>query len=547
MSDDNINLSRRKILGATAAVGVAGAGAGVGTSALFSDEESFEDNSITAGELDLYVEYQTSVTQDGVSTASVTADGTIQGGESGQYQIADVKPGDSGELQFDPKIVDNSGWVFVGSANGVTDYENGQTEPEEDVDGSGGGSLGSSETGQGAGELSEAIQVTVKYNDPNGGERELNNPSDYTLADLFKELESGFLLDGEPFSGDPSGPQPYPGSPTQSAQNGPGVVIEWELPVSVGNEIQSDAVGFDVTFAALQSRNNGDPENPFVDLTVGTGSGFDYGTIEEAVDNAAEGDVISVAGKSFKESVTVDTAGLTIAGAGEGQTTIDATNFERGIAIEADGVTVCDLTVDAAGSGVSSGEVEGIFVGDANGFTDENGIITIRDVTVSNVDAGDLTAEGIHIKSYGNQIDGVSIKNVTIDGVNMPGAGANGVKVQADVRNVKIDDTEVKNISGKWSYGVVLTPSSNQQGTPSNVSITGSTIDTVTANTYDGVGVGIDGSSGNGFADPRELSIIGNSIKNLDIGILNKNPNYTSLNIDSNNTYQSVGTIKQGL
>ena len=61
MSSDNNNrleLSRRKILGSVGAVGAAGAAAGLGTSALFSDEESFENNSITAGELDLKVDWE---------------------------------------------------------------------------------------------------------------------------------------------------------------------------------------------------------------------------------------------------------------------------------------------------------------------------------------------------------------------------------------------------------------------------------------------------------------------------------------------------------
>ncbi|TKX55668.1 hypothetical protein EXE44_16090 [Halorubrum sp. SS7] len=56
MSNNNLELSRRKILGSVGAVGAAGAAAGLGTSALFSDEESFEDNSITAGTLDMTVD-----------------------------------------------------------------------------------------------------------------------------------------------------------------------------------------------------------------------------------------------------------------------------------------------------------------------------------------------------------------------------------------------------------------------------------------------------------------------------------------------------------
>jgi len=58
MSNNKLTLSRRKILGSVGAVGAAGAAAGLGTSALFSDTESFENNSITAGQLDLKVDWE---------------------------------------------------------------------------------------------------------------------------------------------------------------------------------------------------------------------------------------------------------------------------------------------------------------------------------------------------------------------------------------------------------------------------------------------------------------------------------------------------------
>ena len=59
MSDNNgLNISRRRALAGIGAIGVASAGAGVGTSAYFSDTESFENNSITAGELDLKVDWE---------------------------------------------------------------------------------------------------------------------------------------------------------------------------------------------------------------------------------------------------------------------------------------------------------------------------------------------------------------------------------------------------------------------------------------------------------------------------------------------------------
>jgi len=57
-SDNNIQLSRRHILAGIGAVGAAGAGAGLGTSALFSDTEQFTNNRITAGQLDLKMDWE---------------------------------------------------------------------------------------------------------------------------------------------------------------------------------------------------------------------------------------------------------------------------------------------------------------------------------------------------------------------------------------------------------------------------------------------------------------------------------------------------------
>jgi Ca-activated chloride channel family protein len=53
-----INLTRRQMLAGVGAVGLASAGAGLGTSALFSDREEFQNNQFVAGELDLKVDWQ---------------------------------------------------------------------------------------------------------------------------------------------------------------------------------------------------------------------------------------------------------------------------------------------------------------------------------------------------------------------------------------------------------------------------------------------------------------------------------------------------------
>ncbi|WP_251344261.1 vWA domain-containing protein [Haloplanus halophilus] len=55
---NEFELSRRKALAALGTIGVASAGAGLGTSAYFSDQETFQNNELTAGELDLKVDWE---------------------------------------------------------------------------------------------------------------------------------------------------------------------------------------------------------------------------------------------------------------------------------------------------------------------------------------------------------------------------------------------------------------------------------------------------------------------------------------------------------
>ncbi|WP_267640187.1 SipW-dependent-type signal peptide-containing protein [Haloarchaeobius amylolyticus] len=57
MSGEDLELSRRKALAALGTAGVASVGVGFGTSAYFSDRESYEANRLVAGELDLKVDW----------------------------------------------------------------------------------------------------------------------------------------------------------------------------------------------------------------------------------------------------------------------------------------------------------------------------------------------------------------------------------------------------------------------------------------------------------------------------------------------------------
>ena len=133
MEDTNIGLSRRKVLVGLGAVGVASAGAGLGTTAYFSDDESFEGNTITAGQFELAVTQSTHfVDQDGIGPDEQTFDDLVADSDldfvEGFLEIEDAKPGDSYKYCWDPCVKYNPGYIqitldseeFTGDDNGVT-------------------------------------------------------------------------------------------------------------------------------------------------------------------------------------------------------------------------------------------------------------------------------------------------------------------------------------------------------------------------------------------------------------------------------------------
>jgi predicted ribosomally synthesized peptide with SipW-like signal peptide len=222
MTDDNqlYNLSRRKLLAGLGTVGLASAGAGLGTSAFFSDREAFEDNRLTAGTLDLKLDYKATylggpgrldaVTAMGYPDAEDLGEGRylldqaptpadmqawedlVQGEEfdfcspeadeflvngSGipVFTLEDVKPGDSGEVTISVHICDNPGYVEL--FGDLSEAENGETEPESEVDDTEGG------------DLADAIEVCVWYDE------DCDNVYEPTGTGQQQELEVALVSD----------------------------------------------------------------------------------------------------------------------------------------------------------------------------------------------------------------------------------------------------------------------------------------------------------------------------------------------------------------
>ena len=277
MTEDNnpqlYSLSRRKMVAGLGVVGLASAGAGVGTSAFFSDQESFENNTLTAGTLDMSVTANIVAADDywtgqGALDLSETADGDVVSG----IQVDDVKPGDWAVICFDIEVGDNPGYVQVRTEEFV---ENGgaNPEPEQDVEG---------DTDNDA-DLGEFLLTTVwqNYDETSGDKTGLstldpvfNNASDdlnisygspdvdgvvdgvthYTNArEANGVLENGYLIKDD--NGDllPINDQANEGVYS--------FCLLLEIPFQVGNVIQGDSISFDLVFETEQVRHNEDPFN----------------------------------------------------------------------------------------------------------------------------------------------------------------------------------------------------------------------------------------------------------------------------------------------
>ena len=225
-TNDTIGLSRRKMLAGLGAVGVASAGAGLGTTAYFNDTETFEDNILTAGELDLKLDYKSTylggpgrldhVKSMGYPDAEDLGDGRyllgqaptpgdmeawedlVQGEgrafdfcspEADQFLVngdgipvftlEDVKPGDSGEVTISIHICDNPAFLYL-SGELTENAENGQNEPEMEQEGM---------DTDGIGELADAIEVCVWYDE------DCDNVYEPTGTGQQNELEVALVSD----------------------------------------------------------------------------------------------------------------------------------------------------------------------------------------------------------------------------------------------------------------------------------------------------------------------------------------------------------------
>jgi predicted ribosomally synthesized peptide with SipW-like signal peptide len=212
------------MLAGLGAVGLASAGAGLGTSAYFSDREEFSNNGLTAGTLDLKLDYKATyqggegrldaIKAMGYPDAEALSDGVylldqapspadmqewedmvtgeefdfcspeadqflVNGDDIPVFTLEDIKPGDTGEVTISVHICDNPAFLkMVGDLS--NEQENDQTDPEIAAEGT---------DTDGIGELADAIEVCVWYDE------DCDNVYEPTGTGQQQELEVALVSD----------------------------------------------------------------------------------------------------------------------------------------------------------------------------------------------------------------------------------------------------------------------------------------------------------------------------------------------------------------
>ena len=239
MSDKKFELSRRNALIGLGTVGVASAGAGIGTSAYFSDQEEFDGNSIQAGEFGLSVEQQVlDIDQDGIGPdqhnyQSGSGEGDVWVRDEG-IVIGDAKPGDSYEFCWEFEVEDNPGHVALAADyDDYTGSEAGNVDADDlwDID----DNHDLSTIGD------EAVVDSVTLTGTDGTDVSYGYSG---LSGLLGDLDAGVLLDND-------------GAPIQfNTDETYTLCIDLSIPDEVGNELQGALLEWDLVFYAEQARHN---------------------------------------------------------------------------------------------------------------------------------------------------------------------------------------------------------------------------------------------------------------------------------------------------
>ncbi len=266
-----------------------------------------------------------------------------------------------------------------------------------------------------------------------------------------------------------------------------------------------------------------------------------YSTIQGAIDDAYDGDMIRVASGKYEENLTVDEEGLTLISSEKHGAIIKGY-----VNIQADGVDFRRFKISP-----SQGDMESNLT--ALKISSNNVSVIGNLIADIYADAGNISqsAKGIHVYNNGDPINNITIKRNKIRDINLDGTDGGwgdhlnlyGVYIQGSIDGVNLDDNIIEDL---WSAGYTLGISvghteTSKLETPDNVKIINNTIRALENGDagYDIPAVGFEISSSEG--NPEGVTKVeNNTFKDLKVYIADSrknNPDFTYLNnyLDNNN------------
>lgn len=178
------------------------------TGAYFSSRKSTEGSSFSVGTLDLQVGDESGSLAEPFTIENLGDGAVSSGGKTWKITNKGTLPG---RLYF--------------VLNNISNNENGCNEPEKEVD------LSCGLPGVGEGELGKMIKVSLYLNEVKVVGGDLSNSLGVLISDSWAGMDPVILKGGESVV----------------------VRLDWVLDPEYGNEIQSDSLGFDVSFDLTQS------------------------------------------------------------------------------------------------------------------------------------------------------------------------------------------------------------------------------------------------------------------------------------------------------
>ncbi len=237
---------------------------------------------------------------------------------------------------------------------------------------------------------------------------------------------------------------------------------DFENPTDTGGASNEYLVQVTATDAAGNTATQ-DIEVTVEDITVkNVRTGENYTSIQDAIDAAVNGDELLLDGQTFTLPATLNVnKELTITGAGEGQTIIDASALESyGVLVEADNVTIQNLTINGPGvAGASTNDNYGIKVQPDTGDASDR---------LLNFNLEDVTVQGsLRTEIDFNGVDGATLRNVTADG---QGTGGNGISL-TDSANIVLED--ITTTGNTWGSVAIYSYQTFYDQTPNNITFQG--------------------------------------------------------------------------